>query len=151
MGDGSRGTWCIPKCLRATWKHIRLRAPDWINHRHDEVCGVTERNNSNQVGMRFPGRVRLIEITSVPLNTRRTAGELSWGCRAVPQLLRRVGTNISGARIQDYVGLRRKLYPSHSGPLTPPCTSRLGLSARKDRTVTSAVSRSRQGTPCFLG
>lgn len=38
---------CIPKCLRATWKHARLSALDWINHRHYEVCGVSECNNNS--------------------------------------------------------------------------------------------------------
>lgn len=38
----------IPKCLRAIWKHPRLSALDWINHRHYEVCGVSECNNSSR-------------------------------------------------------------------------------------------------------
>lgn len=47
LRNGSRGALCISKCLRATWKRTRLSALDWINHRHYEVCGVSECNNSN--------------------------------------------------------------------------------------------------------
>lgn len=74
---------CIPKCLRVIWKCTRLSALDWINHRHYEVCGVSECNNStrslyeiSRTCMANTDHICSIKHTADP-------GKLHWSCSTV--------------------------------------------------------------------
>lgn len=80
LGNGSRGMLCIPKCLRATWKRTCLSALDWINHRHYEVCGVSECNNSNpslyEISRMCKANIDYICSIKYPVNSRKAELEL---------------------------------------------------------------------------